>query len=391
MHILFVSGTDVVGGESRSLYQMVSSIRKIKPDFLVDVVLPKGSPLVNDYRDLGCNVYQTCYHAFIQDIPIQKWKLLVKYPLRLIPYLFGRCFGAASLQHQINWDDIDIIHVNASRIDLGAALSKKNNKPLIWHLREFGNLDFPVYSYRKNYVKFMNETNAHFIAVSDAVRSHWIEKGLSETKIIRIYNGVDDGIEEKNNYRTEAAQPLKLCILGGLHETKGHLQLIEALARLPEHIRCKVILDIVGQGNGAYACTIKSKITELGLTDIVQLLGYQKDCYKKLHKYDCGVMCSRSEGFGRVTVEYMMAGLPVIASDTGANPELVRNGENGLLYRWNDYEDLAKRITQMVEHPEMGETMGRAAAIYARKNFTARKNAELILNEYHKMLKGEFY
>ena len=92
------------------------------------------------------------------------------------------------------------------------------------------------------------------------------------------------------------------------------------------------------------------------------MLGYREDVCSLLHEYDCGVMCSRSEGFGRVTAEYMMAGLPVIASDTGANPELVNEGQTGLFYRWGDTSDLAKKIEMLADDALLCERMGLQAA-----------------------------
>ena len=102
-------------------------------------------------------------------------------------------------------------------------------------------------------------------------------------------------------------------------------------------------------------------VTFLHLEKNVRFLGYQKNFYEKLAGYDCGIMCSRSEGFGRVTVEYMMAGLPVLASDTGANAELIENGVTGLLYHFPDVENLKNELLYMLEHKKEVSDMGIAS------------------------------
>ena len=65
-------------------------------------------------------------------------------------------------------------------------------------------------------------------------------------------------------------------------------------------------------------------------------------------------MCSRSEGFGRVTAEYMMAELPVLASDTEANPELIREGIDGYLYKFNDIEDMTDKAMKIISSSNIG-------------------------------------
>ena len=68
-----------------------------------------------------------------------------------------------------------------------------------------------------------------------------------------------------------------------------------------------------------------------------------------LQRSDVGLMLSTNEAFGRVTVEYMMQNLAVIASDTGANPEIITNGETGLLYELGDVESLADKMKSLIE------------------------------------------
>lgn len=88
------------------------------------------------------------------------------------------------------------------------------------------------------------------------------------------------------------------------------------------------------------------------LTERITFKGFSTELTKELSHYDIGVVCSQAEGFGRVTVEYMLSGLAVIASNTGANPEIIVDGNNGLLYIHGDIESLAHKLLYLVENRE---------------------------------------
>ena len=75
--------------------------------------------------------------------------------------------------------------------------------------------------------------------------------------------------------------------------------------------------------------------------------GYTDELSTLLKQYDVGVVCSKAEGFGLVTIEYLASGLTVVASDTGANPELLENSNNGFLYHLGDIEELSSILEQL--------------------------------------------
>ena len=231
----------------------------------------------------------------------------------------------------------------------------------------------------------MNKSATEFIAISEAVMNHWINKGIRRDKIIQIYNGVRENDTIKSNY-PKKGDVIRLVMMGSLNETKGQHYVIKAIALLPEEDRKRIQVDIVGDGVTAYTKILEKLIKINHLSEQVRLLGYKKDFYRYLSKYDCGIMCSRSEGFGRVTVEYMMAGLPVIVSDTGANPEIVNHGVNGLLHKYGDVIDLAEKISYLLNNENEIERIGRNAYRTAVEKYTAHINASEIYKEYQKLL-----
>lgn len=386
MHILYVADGDSKYGAPHSLFQLISEIKKIDPSIKVSIALTKNSDRAEDYKKAGCDVYRVSYEPFCQGIPYEYWKIPIKLVFRGILYLYGRCVSIRQLEKQLDMEEVDLIHSNSSREDFGARIAGKYGIPLIWHIREFGDLDYHCFHYLKNYIGLMNQTATEMIAVSKAVKEHWVSKGILESKITSIYNGVKEKKQVKKQYPKEKDM-IRLVMLGLLNWAKGQHQIIKAMAALTEDELKRVRLDIVGDGTAEYTHTLKRLIRENHLEEQVSLLGYQKDFDRNLYRYDCGIMCSKCEGFGRVTAEYMMAGLPVIASDTGANPELIKDKFNGLLYRYNDIGDLADKIRYLLNHEDLIEEFGRNAYSCAAEKYTISFHALKIYEEYKKVLK----
>ena len=98
-----------------------------------------------------------------------------------------------------------------------------------------------------------------------------------------------------------------------------------------------------------------------------------------LNEYDAGVICSKSEGFGRVTVEYMFSSLYIIASDTGANLEILDNGNCGRLYKKGNIESLKNELEIFVSSNNV-ETYRKNAFDFAKQNFDINKNINAIID-----------
>ncbi len=386
MHILFIADGDSKYGAPHSMKQLIRGLIEKHADMEISVILPPRVKLEAYYQQLGCKTYKIFYEPFYQGIPVQKWKVPIKFVIRGMGYLLGRWCAPYCLNRKLDMRTVDIIHANSSREDLGGILALKYHKPLIWHIREFGDKDYKCFSFRKNYIELMNKGAYEFIAVSGAVKDHWIKKGLDRRKISLIYNGVCTEVNVKKEYRETDSGKMRFLIMGSVSAAKGQYQVIKACAMMTEREKEKIVIDIIGGGNRVYIKKLNAMIKKNELSSTVRFLGYQEEAWKNLCNYDCGLMCSKSEGFGRVTVEYMMAGLPVIASDTGANPELIIENENGLLYQWNNIEDLRKKMIYLLNNINVLKQMGQNARKYAVSHFSAALNAELVYKEYLKIL-----
>ena len=388
MNILMIADGDTKYGASHSLLQMVQEL-KTMDDINIKIIIPVHSEMRNKLKNIGCEFFCIHYVPFYQGIPADKWKYPIKYLVRGMLYWHGRIRAVKEIEKRLNLGKIDLIHSNSSREDLGALIANKYGIPLIWHIREFGDRDYKCYSYRKNYIDYMNKSTTQFISVSDAVKEHWTKKGIQRGKIVRVYNGVpqQNVLSKVQSSVAQGDKTLKMVIVGSISETKGQIWAIEAVKKLFDE-NAQIILDIIGDGSRSYVKKLKKKIILYGLEGLVNFRGYQKDIGNVLSQYDIGLMCSKDEGFGRVTAEYMMSGVCVIASDTGANGELIEDGISGLLYQYGDTWSLANAIKKCIDNPEFRCELGMGGFKRANQEFTAKRNAMQIYDIYRQVLES---
>ncbi|MDQ0769899.1 1,2-diacylglycerol 3-alpha-glucosyltransferase [Pseudarthrobacter defluvii] len=180
-------------------------------------------------------------------------------------------------------------------------------------------------------------------------------------KVLPLSNGIDSAAYElqPGEYIEPHAHPTVL-FAGRLAEEKHVDVLIEAIGKTPPELN--VHLEIVGGGEVRPA--LEDLVRRLGLTARVKFLGLasDEDLRKAYVQADLFCMPGTAELQSLVTLEAMSASTPVVLADAMALPHLVRDGENGYLFTPNDSDDLAKKITQVLERPKDEQrAMGRAS------------------------------
>jgi glycosyltransferase involved in cell wall biosynthesis len=168
---------------------------------------------------------------------------------------------------------------------------------------------------------------------------------------------------------------------GLIHPSKGQLEAVRALARLhASHPSARLV--IAGDGR---ADALRQLITSLGLSDRVELTGFVQNMAPLLRRAHALLNCSRNEAMGRITVEAMASGLPVIGHDSGGTPELIMHERNGLLYPGGD-EALAERMTELAGNLERAQALGNQALRDAADRFSVERYAEEVLEVYRSVL-----
>jgi glycosyltransferase involved in cell wall biosynthesis len=158
---------------------------------------------------------------------------------------------------------------------------------------------------------------------------------------------------------------------------KGQHVLIEALASLPD-VGCIVVGDALF-GEQAYAAELKQMVLQRGLADRVRFLGHRGDVPKLMKAVDAMVHPSIDpEPFGRTLVEAMLAGVPVIATNAGAAPDILEGGRAGTLVPPNDAPALARAIAAVLARPEALKTQLAYASARAQAQYSVTQMLEAI-------------
>jgi glycosyltransferase involved in cell wall biosynthesis len=180
------------------------------------------------------------------------------------------------------------------------------------------------------------------------------------------------------------SQPFRIGFFGRMIESKGVLDLIEAMVCLPHFVHLLLI------GDGALLPRIKARIAELGLLERVEIRprvpsSKIPEAMRRLHAF---VLPSRTtarwkEQFGRVLIEAMASGVPTVGSDSGAIPHII--GDAGLVFHEGDVADLAAKIQMLIEQPQVREALARAGRQRALEAYASRAVAQRYYNVYHQM------
>ena len=141
-----------------------------------------------------------------------------------------------------------------------------------------------------------------------------------------------------------------------MRPAKGQEDGIRALARLTSD-GLPVVLDIIGDGPAEYRAELESVAEALAVKDRVVFRGFTDDVAATLSDSAMTLMTSRFEVFGRVVVESLAHGTPVVASRAGGIPEVVREGATGLCYRPGDHKDLAAKIAMLIADRSLYEKL----------------------------------
>lgn len=267
----------------------------------------------------------------------------------------------------------DLIHTNSSVLPIGHYLSEALAIPHVWHIREMARLHYNMrfFPSRNHLIDALKKT-ARVVVISQKVKEVVI--GDQSIHWSLIYNGILDkhqilANQELLNRERNPSQPFRFLIIGMIHPNKGQMDALQAFGLLDDP---NSELHIVGSGRKQYTRQLKYWAKSNGIADRVVFHGYVAHPQSIFQEADAVLMCSRNEGMGRVTVEAMAYGKPVIGLVSGATPELIDHQVNGLLYR-DGPENLAKCMRRLVEQPRQAKAMGEQGWRKAQVEYTTEQ------------------
>lgn len=356
MRVLYVADQYSDGGAADALIEMIIYLRE-KYNVEPVVVTAYNNALSDRLNQYGIEFYCLGYRQFAYNMSGVWYKESflgrILYSAR---YFIANWKAKKRAENLIDFSKIDLIHSNVDRNDIGGIFSRKYSIPHVWHLRELSRGHFRLAFNRVRPFKYMNKLTDRFIAISETVKNDWEDRGLEGSKINVIYDGVDvesytfkDALISDKSLASPEKVTLKMVCVGAITPQKGQEELIRALA-IAERNRVNFELDLYGRGQEAYITSLKTAAQEYGIDNRIKFCGYNKDLTNILMQYDVGVNPSTGEGFGRVTIEYMAAGLLAIVHRAGVGSEIISDGIDGYLY--DKEKDLADIIISIYQEKQ---------------------------------------
>lgn len=284
---------------------------------------------------------------------------------------------------------IDLLHSHLFGSIMGACLPTA-----ITRIPHIGTIhDTYTIEERKNRVHVLKAASmlgTRLVTVSSNMKEKLESLGRFKKDSLRVtLNGVDldrysapqsKGIRERLDI---GQSDFVLSCVGRLVELKGHDILIEAFAQLNPSRPLRLLII----GDGPERRRHEELVVRKGLSESVLFLGQRDDIPDLLGASDCFALASRTEGLSCSIVEAMAAGLPVVATDVGGNPELVQDGYSGYLVPFGDSASLADRLQSLIDDETKRKIFGARSLEIAGKYSLDRMVNEYAKN-YSEMLEG---
>ncbi|HLF26876.1 MAG TPA: glycosyltransferase family 4 protein [Anaerolineae bacterium] len=284
--------------------------------------------------------------------------------------------------------DIDLVHVNAGLLSgkPGILAAQRTGKPCICHVRTFDELT----PFDRSFARFVTQ----FIYISGAVAQGYIDQGISADRSVVIHNAVDlsefstefDATDARREFGWSADDRV-IGVIGRLDWWKGHEYFLEAMARLVSQIPSLKGLVIGepehGPLNDNYYRRLLALTRFLGLEDRVIFTGFRGDVPRLMSALDVVVLSSAApEPFGRVVIDGMAAGKPVVATAAGGVLEIIEDGITGILVPPQDSAALADAVMRLLSDREWSQRIGAAARRSVEERFTLHQHAAAVQQVY---------
>jgi len=271
----------------------------------------------------------------------------------------------------------DLIYANTQKaLVVGGLASVFSRRPLVYHLRDILSPDHFSRTNRYIAVTLANRFVSLVITNSKATQGAFIEAGGRAELTEVVYNGFEPdnyNIQEVNSHQVRQQLGLDGQFLVGhfsrLSPWKGQHILLEALAECPTDVTALLVGDALF-GEQDYVQYLHQRVAELGLEKRVRFLGFRSDIVPLMKACDLVAHTSTSpEPFGRVIVEAMLCGRPVVAAAAGGVVELVEIGKTGWVFSPGNSQQLAQIITTCRNQPNRAATIAHQAQIHATQRF----------------------
>jgi len=364
-NILQIIATLDIGGAERQLIELVKRLDKNKYNVTV-CCITRGGPLEEDLKKLGIE-YHILYKRFKFDFTV----------------IF-------KLTRLIRQKKIDLVHTwNFTANAWGRVSAWIAGVPIII-ASEHGTFS-PVLKHQILVDKLLLKCTDKIITVSDNLKES-VERmeEIPHEKIIAIHNGIDINEFSTSINNTNLKNELKIdseCTVVGIVARLDPLKDHESFLRAAGHI-VKELSEVrfLIVGDGELRGKLESLAGEIGLGEKVIFTGFRRDINNILPFIDVFVLCSGSEALGVAILEAMACSKPVVATNVGGIPEVVKDEETGILVPPGNPQVLAKVIVNLLKDREKARRMGLAGRRRVEQYFDIKLNVKKAEEIYDKLI-----
>ncbi len=313
----------------------------------------------------------------------QRWLRVEEFPFR------GEAdpTALARMAWRFSRRDVEIVHLHSRRgaDTLGGLAGTVARAPLILTRR----VDNPEAAWA---VPAKYALYRRVIAISGAIRDVLIGQGVAPERISLVHSAVDAAGWLDPCSRTELHREFELpsggaagAMVAQFVPRKGHWVLIHALAILKSR-GCKAAVVLFGRG--PMRETVAAQARSLGVEEMIRFAGYRTDLHRWLGAFDFCVHPALMEGLGVAALQAGAAGLPVVGARAGGIPEVVADGETGILTPPEDAGALATAMAQLINDPGAARKMGKRARDRIESRFSVDSMVEGNLAVYREVVRA---
>lgn len=403
--VLYVDTAPTAGGSVISLYELLRNLDRSRYEPIVLVYTPHT--YVDDFLVLGLDVVVWDVYAAQGHRPTWVRETREFTPVRWLrqsargsALYHALGFGimlmrrmwprARALRRIIDQKGVDLLHTNirVGHDREGIVAAKMAGIPCVCHIRDFEQLNW--------FDKKLAEMADSFIYISKAVQKCHLEAGVPGGKGRVVYNAVDvsaftselDAVQGRQSFNL-ADDDLAVGIVGRLERWKGQEVFLRAMSLVRDtvpHAKGIVIGDPVPYDLD-YSHLLLALRDALRLSEYIIFSGFRRDVPTVMSALDVLVLASTSpEPFGRVLIEAMAAGKPVVATDAGAVREVIEDGVHGLLVSPGDVRALAEAIVRVLTHRDLAVAMGQRGQAWVRERFNVQQYVDGVQAVYRDLL-----
>lgn len=376
MTILFVTHYAGFYGANKSLLTLMCLLRE-RHQVQPLVLLPSIGPMCEQLPQAHIPYVVSHYYWWVNDNKgVFQWLLNKRKQVKNYMRISRLVRKVSALSISNYGAKPDLVYTNSVCVNIGIFVAERLGVPHVWQFRESLSQFSLSLSLVLSLRLWAKKVNSRYVLISQYMMDHF-RQYLPNERMRLVYNGVDlpRGVERDVNTLKDGV--LRLAIVGVLCPQKNQLEVVKAVKLLRDE-GIPVRLHILGSCKEPYYTQLKEFVSKYELEESVCVEGHTNNVFERLREMNIGIMASRDEAFGRVTVEYMLMKIPVIASRSGANEELMHDGKNGYLYDIDHPDQLAACIRRYVEQPELLAEQGEYAAQFAKENYSCEKNVSAI-------------